>query len=73
MKLKNFPRYYKTAAAALAPLYLLVQSSVSDDQVTTDEWAKIGGAVLGVVLVWAVPNAPKPPAHIPADDRTPRM
>ncbi|GAA2092238.1 hypothetical protein [Actinomadura alba] len=71
--LKAFPHYWKTAVAALAPLYLLIQSAVSDDQVTTDEWAKIGGAVLGVILVWAVPNAPKPPVHEPATDRTPHM
>ena len=71
--LKNFPRYWKTAVAALAPLYLLIQSAVSNDQVTTDEWAKIGGAVLGVVLVWAVPNKPKPAPHEPATDRMPRM
>ena len=70
--LKEFPRYWKTAAAALLPLYLLIQSAVSDDRVTTDEWAKIGGAVLGVILVWAAPNKPKPEPHVPAGDRSTR-
>ena len=73
MKLANFPRYWKAAVATCAPVFLVIQSAVTGNEVTSDEWAKIGSAVVAAILVWAVPNAPKPPAHEPATDRTPRM
>lgn len=51
----------------LAPAVVLLQSAVTDDRVTTDEWVKIGIALLvglgTAVTVQQVPNRPVSGEH----------
>jgi hypothetical protein len=56
---QKFAQYWKAAVAALAPVFLLVQSAVTDDTITQDEWVKIVVALVAAAAVYVVPNAPK--------------
>lgn len=56
-------KFWKAVVAALAPVVLVIQSAVTDDVITQDEWVKIGVAVVAAVMVYAVPNKqPRVPA-----------
>jgi zinc transporter ZupT len=56
---KKFTQYWKTVVAVAAPVFMVVQSAVTDDVITQDEWTKIAVAVVAAVMVYLVPNAPK--------------
>lgn len=58
--MQKLAQYWKTVVATAAPVFLVVQSAVTDNDITQDEWVKIGVAVVAAVMVYAVPNAPKP-------------
>ena len=63
-------RYWKAVVAAAAPVFIVIQSAVSDDVITHDEWVKIGTAAVAAVLVYLVPN--KQPARVRSNDLTER-
>jgi hypothetical protein len=63
-------RYWKAIVAALAPVFLVIQSATTDGVITHDEWVAIGTAAAAAVLVWLVPN--KQPVVKPSNDQTER-
>ena len=67
----NISRYWKAIVAALAPVFLVIQSAVSDGTITHDEWVAIGTAAAAAALVWLVPNR-QPAAKPQTNDRTER-
>lgn len=54
-------RYWKFIVATVTPVFLVVQSAVTDDQITTDEWWKIGVAAVVAGGVFWKRNRPLPP------------
>jgi hypothetical protein len=66
-------RYAKTIVAALTPVFVVAQAAITDNEVTSAEWAAIVVALVAAVGVWATPNAGKSEAHEPAADRTPPL
>lgn len=52
--------YSKSIFAAIGAAALALQAAVSDGQITTDEWWKIGIAVLMALGVYQVENKPAP-------------
>lgn len=61
-KLKEIAKFL---VALLAPVFLVIQSALTDGEITQDEWLKILVALLVALGVWAVPN--KPVAAKPQD------
>jgi hypothetical protein len=50
--------YAKFVVAAIGATLVGIQTALSDDVVTNQEWLTIAIAVLASFGVWAVPNAP---------------
>lgn len=46
----------KAVAAAAIPVVTVIESAVTDNNITPDEWKAIGVAVVGAVVVYFTPN-----------------
>jgi hypothetical protein len=68
--MSKLAHYWKALVAFLSPVVIVVQSAVTDDVITQEEWVKIGVAVVAAVGVLVVANKPKTPPV--SNDQTPR-
>ena len=63
--------YTKTFMSAVAAGGIILNSALTDFTVTHTEWYQIGTAILGVLLVYLVPNDTVIPGRHRADPATP--
>lgn len=49
-------QYAKAIGSALVPVYLVIESAITDGKITGDEWSKIIASLVGVAIVYFVPN-----------------
>lgn len=61
--MSTFAPYAKALVGALTAGLGAAAVALADEKITTSEWVTIAIAALGALgVIWAVPNAVKPPA-----------